>query len=97
YFLIDGLLDKLVYLHFGLAAILTLIGAKAIIHALHENDLPFLNDGDPITLIPEIPTNVSLLAVLAILVITTVASLTIGRRRMRRTGGLKPVDPPRST
>lgn len=97
YFLIDGLLDKLVYLRFGLAAILTLIGVKAIIHALHENDLPFLHGGQPIEVIPEIPTNVSLLAVLGILFITTVTSLTIGRRRHRDQGGLKPVDPPRGT
>jgi len=81
YFLIDGLLDRLVYLHYGLAAILTLIGAKAIIHALNQNDLPFINDGDPITVIPEIPTNVSLLVVLGILIITTVLSVTVGRPR----------------
>ncbi|MGC0250633.1 TerC family protein [Pseudactinotalea sp. Z1748] len=93
YFLIDGLLDKLVYLHYGLAAILTLIGVKAIIHALHENDLPFLNSGEPIEVVPEIPTNVSLLAVLSILIVTTVASLTIGRRRK---GKPKPVKPPRA-
>lgn len=95
YFLIDGLLDRLVYLHYGLAAILTLIGAKAIIHALHENDVPFINGGDPITVIPEISTNVSLLVVLGILLITTVLSVTLGRRR--RAEAPEPVQPPRAT
>ena len=45
YFLIDGLLEKLVYLHFGLAAILAFIGVKLILHALHENEVPFINGG----------------------------------------------------
>jgi tellurite resistance protein TerC len=43
YFLIDGLLDRLIYLSYGLAAILTFIGVKLILHALHENNLPFVN------------------------------------------------------
>lgn len=83
YFLIDGLLDKLVYLHYGLAVILSLIGYKAIAHALHENDLPFLNGGEPIYVLPTIPTNVSLLIILVVLLITTLLSLTVGRRQGR--------------
>ena len=52
FFLIDGLLDRLVYLAYGLAVILGFIGAKLVIHALHTNELPFVNggrarDGDP--------------------------------------------------
>lgn len=81
YFLIDGLLDKLVYLHFGLAAILALIGFKLIVHALHENDVFFINNGNPVEAIPEVPTNLSLILILGILVVTTVTSLTFGRRR----------------
>ncbi|HLS15241.1 MAG TPA: TerC family protein [Beutenbergiaceae bacterium] len=92
YFLIDGLLDRLVYLHYGLAAILALIGFKLLIHALHENDVFFINGGDPVTAIPEVPTNLSLVLILGILVVTTVASLTIGRRRKEPLG---PVNPPR--
>ncbi|TNM64594.1 TerC family protein [Streptomyces sp. NP160] len=75
YFLIDGLLDRLVYLHYGLAAILAFIGAKLIIHAMHENELPFLNGGEHITVIPEISTPVSLGFIVVALAVTTVLSL----------------------
>lgn len=75
FFLIDGLLEKLVFLSYGLAAILGLIGVKLIIHALHTNAVPFINGGQPVTAIPEIPTNISLIAISGILVVTTVASL----------------------
>lgn len=81
FFLIDGLLEKLVFLKYGLAAILTLIGVKLIIHALHTNAVWFINDGGPVTDIPEIPTNASLLTILAILALTTIASLVASRRR----------------
>jgi tellurite resistance protein TerC len=74
YFLIDGLLDRLVYLSYGLAAILALIGVKLILHALHENNVPFINDGEPIHA-AEISTVLSLAIIVAILVITVVVSL----------------------
>ena len=45
YFLIGGLLKKLVYLSLGLAVLLAFIGVKLVLHALHENTLPFLNGG----------------------------------------------------
>ncbi|HLS62868.1 MAG TPA: TerC family protein [Ruania sp.] len=80
YFLIDGLLDRLVYLHYGLAAILAFIGAKLVIHALHTNELPFINGGRPWETIPEPDTIVSLSVIVGILAITTVASLTVGQR-----------------
>jgi tellurite resistance protein TerC len=79
FFLIDGLLDRLVYLAYGLAAILGFIGAKLLIHALHTNELPFLNGGEHITTIPEISTPVSLAVILGTLLLTTVASLAKGR------------------
>jgi tellurite resistance protein TerC len=79
YFLIDGLLDRLVYLSYGLAVILAFIGAKLVIHALHTNELPFINGGEHVTAIPEISTPVSLAVILVTLVVTTVASLA--RRR----------------
>src|SRR5689334_8236848 len=51
YFLIDGLLDRLIYLSFGLAAILVFIGAKLILHALHQNNVPLINDGQPVPVV----------------------------------------------
>ncbi|HEY4630799.1 MAG TPA: TerC family protein [Blastococcus sp.] len=80
FFLIDGLLDRLVYLAYGLAVILGFIGAKLVIHALHTNELPFINGGHHVTAIPEVPTWLSLTVILATLVVTTVASLLKGRR-----------------
>ncbi|GAA4551978.1 TerC family protein [Pseudonocardia xishanensis] len=74
YFLIDGLLDRLVYLSYGLAAILAFIGVKLILHALHENNVPFINDGEHVNVV-EISTPVSLSVILGVLVITVIASL----------------------
>ena len=80
FFLIDGLLDRLVYLSYGLAVILGFIGAKLVIHALHKNELPFINGGEHVTVIPEVPISVSLLVILVTLVVTTVASLVKSKR-----------------
>ncbi|NEA36194.1 TerC family protein [Streptomyces sp. SID13031] len=80
YFLLDGLLDRLIYLSFGLAAILAFIGAKLILHALHENNLPFINDGEPIE-VTEISTGLSLVVILVVLVVTILASLFSTRGR----------------
>jgi tellurite resistance protein TerC len=80
FFLIDGLLDRLVYLSYGLAVILGFIGAKLVIHALHTNELPFINGGEHVTLVPEIPTWLSLSVILVTLLVTTVASLATSRR-----------------
>lgn len=74
YFLIGGLLKKLVYLSLGLAVLLCFIGVKLILHALHENNLPFINGGRPVP-VPEISIGVSLGAILLILGVTTIASL----------------------
>jgi tellurite resistance protein TerC len=82
FFLIDGLLDRLVYLAYGLAVILGFIGAKLVIHALHTNELPFVNGGEHITAVPEISTPVSLAVIVSALVVTTVASL-VSRRPER--------------
>ncbi|MGY2082549.1 TerC family protein [Blastococcus sp. SYSU DS0539] len=83
FFLIDGLLDRLVYLSYGLAVILGFIGVKLVIHALHENELPFINGGEHVTVIPEVPITISLLVILVTLVVTTVASLWRVRRDRR--------------
>jgi tellurite resistance protein TerC len=74
YFLIDGLLDRLVYLSYGLAAILALIGVKLVLHAMHQNNVPFINGGEPIEVV-EIGTGLSLIIIIGILIITVVASL----------------------
>ncbi len=81
YFLLGGLLNRLVYLSFGLAVILGFIGIKLIIHALHTNELPFINGGHHVELVPEIPIWLSLSVILGILVITTVASLMSSRSK----------------
>ena len=75
YFLIGGLLKKLVYLSIGLAVLLAFIGVKLVMHAMHENNLPFINGGQPIESVPDIPIIVSLGAIVLILGVTTVASL----------------------
>ena len=80
YFLLDGLLDRLIYLSYGLSAILAFIGVKLILHALHENNLPFVNDGEPVNVI-EISTFASLAVIIGILVITVIASLTSKKGR----------------
>ena len=66
FFLVKGLLDRLVYLSAGLAVILAFIGAKLVLHWLHKD----INES-----VPEIPTTLSLVVIVAILAITTVASL----------------------
>jgi tellurite resistance protein TerC len=84
FFLLDGLLDRLVYLSYGLAVILGFIGVKLVVHALHTNELPFVNGGEHVTLVPEIPTLLSLAVILGTLVVTTVASLARNRRDRAR-------------
>jgi tellurite resistance protein TerC len=74
YFLIDGLLDRLVYLSYGLAAILAFIGVKLILHALHENNVPFINDGEHVNVV-EISTGLSLSVIIGVLILTVIASL----------------------
>ena len=74
YFLLGGLLKRLVYLSQGLAFILFFIGVKLVLHALHENEVPFINGGEHVH-VPEIPTLLSLGVIIVTLVITTVASL----------------------
>jgi tellurite resistance protein TerC len=64
YFLLKGLLDKLVYLSIGLAAILVFIGVKLIITYVHEIN----------TEIPKVPTGISLGVIAAILVVSVIAS-----------------------
>ena len=80
YFLIDGLLDRLVYLSYGLATILAFIGVNLILQALHDNNIPFINGGNPVP-VAEMSTTVSLTVIIVILLITTAASLLSPRGR----------------
>ena len=82
FFLIDGLLSHLVYLPYGLAVILGFIGYKLVNHALHENTLPFINGGEPVTALPEPSTEVSLGLIVATLALVAVTSLIHTRRRV---------------
>jgi len=74
YFLLGGLLRRLVYLSRGLAFILAFIGVKLFLHALHENEVPFINGGESVR-VPEIPTSLSLGVIVVTLAVTTAASL----------------------
>lgn len=74
FFLIDGLLDRLIFLSYGLAVILGFIGVKLILHALHENTLPFINDGEHVNVV-EVSTGLSLSVILGVLVVTILASI----------------------
>jgi tellurite resistance protein TerC len=91
YFLVNGLLDRLVYLSIGLAVILGFIGVKLILHALHENgvDLGHLGEG-AWSLLPEIGIGTSLTFIGITLVVTTIASLVKVRRDP---SAVKSVDP----
>ena len=74
YFLIDGLLDRLIYLKYGLAIILAFIGVKLILHALHENNLPFINGGQRVPVF-EVSTELSLGVIVGTLVVVIFFSL----------------------
>ncbi|MGO2052025.1 TerC family protein [Glutamicibacter sp. 287] len=76
YFLLGGLMNRLVFLKHALSFILAFIGVKLVFHALHENELPFINGGQHIDL-PwlDISTSLSLIVILATIVIATVLSL----------------------
>lgn len=82
YFLIDGLLNRLIFLSYGLALILGFIGVKLLLHALHENNVPFINDGDPVPVV-EFDTALSLTVIIAVLGVTVLASLLSPRGKAR--------------
>lgn len=73
YFLIGGLLKKLVHLSYGLSVILGFIGVKLVLHALHETGVH----------VPEISVPVSLGVIVAVLAVTTATSLLASRRTAR--------------
>jgi tellurite resistance protein TerC len=75
YFLLSGLMERLKYLAVGLSIILGWIGVKLVIHALHKNELPFINGGEYVKTVPEISTELSLGVIVSTLTITTIVSL----------------------
>lgn len=84
YFLIGGLLERLIYLAQGLAVILAFIGLKLISHALKINELPFINGGEPVKWIPEIPIWFSLTFIATTITVATVLSLLKTRKDAQR-------------
>jgi tellurite resistance protein TerC len=70
YFLVSGLLDRLVYLSTGLSLILLFIGVKLVLHFLHKQD----------DAIPEVSIALSLTVIVTILGVSTIASLVKARR-----------------
>jgi tellurite resistance protein TerC len=84
YFLIGDLLQRLVYLSYGLAVLLAFIGVKLILHAMHGNELPFINGGHHVGWAPDIPIWLSLVAIVGILGATTVLSLAKDSRDRAR-------------
>ncbi|MGI8434158.1 MAG: TerC family protein [Nocardioidaceae bacterium] len=79
YFLIGGLLERLVYLSYGLAVLLAFIGVKLILHAMHDNELPFVNGGEHLEWAPDIPIWLSMVVIVGILTVTTGLSLVAAR------------------
>jgi tellurite resistance protein TerC len=86
FFLVEGLLERLLYLSYGLAAILAFIGVKLVLHALHENNVPIINDGEPVKVI-EISTIQSLVVIVGILVVTVLASLLSPKGKVKTAVG----------
>lgn len=74
YFLLAGLMDRLAYISWGLAAIMVFIGIKMLLHALHENGVH----------VPEVSTTLSLGVILGVMTVTVIASVLKSRSEMRK-------------
>ena len=85
YFLLGGLLERLVYLKYGIAFILAFIGVKLILHALHENELPFINGGEHVP-VPDISTWFSLGVIVTSMAVATIASVVKASREAKAHG-----------
>jgi tellurite resistance protein TerC len=83
YFLLGDLLERLTYLSVGLAVVLGFIGFKLVLDALHTNNVPFINGGEPVSWAPEIPIWLSLVVIVGTLTVTTVWSLLASRAQAR--------------
>jgi tellurite resistance protein TerC len=84
FFLLGGLLDRLEYLKYGIAFILAFIGVKLVAHAMHVNELPFINGGEHIEWAPEIPTTVSLAVIVASIAVSAGASVIAARYKEKK-------------
>ncbi len=85
YFLLGNLIERLVYLHYGIAFILAFIGVKLVLHALHANEVFFINGGRSVEWAPEINTWTSLAVIIGAMVVATVASLIKIRVQEKKT------------
>ena len=83
YFLLGGLLDKLEYLKYGIAFILGFIGFKLVAHALHENEVPFINGGHHVEWAPDITTEVSLGVIVGSIAVSAIASIVQLRKKAK--------------
>jgi tellurite resistance protein TerC len=97
YFLLSGLMERLKYLPIGLSIILGWIGVKLVIHALHKNDLPFINNGDYVKSVPEISTELSLGVIISTLTITTIVSLIATARDKKKVPAAKKAKPKKAS
>jgi tellurite resistance protein TerC len=80
YFLLGDLVERLRFLKYGIAFILAFIGVKLVLHALHDNSLPFLNGGEHLDGVPDIGTGASLAVIVVSMSVATLASLVAIRR-----------------
>jgi len=86
YFLLGGLLERLEYLKYGIAVILGFIGVKLVLHALHENEVSFINGGNHVEWAPEIGTWTSLGVIIGSMAVATIASLIKARHDAKKRG-----------
>ena len=92
YFLLGDLVEKLAYLKYGIAFILAFIGVKLFFHALHENELPFINGGQHVEWAPEISTWASLAVIVGSMAVAVIASMIKLRVDQRRAREVEPVE-----
>jgi tellurite resistance protein TerC len=81
YFLLGGLLDRLEYLKYGISFILAFIGFKLITHAMHVNELPFINSGQHIEWAPNIDSITSLGVIVVAIAVSAAVSLISASRQ----------------
>lgn len=84
YFLLGGLLERLAYLHYGIAAILGFIGIKLMIHAIHEAPLDFIPGFSVLEKIPEVPIWLSLTVIVIAMGGAVAASLLFPPKTVER-------------
>jgi len=92
YFLLGGLLERLIYLSVGLSVILGFIGIKLILEAMHENSLSFINGGEPLEWAPTIPIWLSLTVIVGVMALAVVASLYKARNDPEAAAQLRGAD-----